>query len=329
MYRTTSNRLIEVAVWGAIVALAGCSAAPTGSGQEGAGNVASRLGELHFANDYPTADTAKRLQEELRFQAAVQVYLWSLPITNVMAIRKGHESIGVDGTTIGIFENFLTPKQVVPTGNQETVYAYGVLTLDNEPMVFEAPPGTLYAKLPCAELGTRAFANAVGFWEVEATFCERIASQVPIRVPRVHAVARRGARFVLLLENLHETPGTRLFLNRDMAAGTTPERARDLPHKPALINGIACAAGKDQEQMTSFYRPDISYVPEMDLVAQHVVARATPSRGAAVDQDDVETEALQEGGEAVGARVRPGEKEEDAARKACRADARGECARGA
>ena len=35
--------------------------------------------------------------------------------------------------------------------------------------------------------------------------------------------ARRGARFVLLLENLHEQPGVRLFINRDMAAGTTPE----------------------------------------------------------------------------------------------------------
>jgi hypothetical protein len=81
-------------------------------------------------------------------------------------------------------------------------------------------------KLPCDELATRAFANALRFWEVEATFCERLASKVPVRVPRVHAVARRGARFVLLLENLREMPGARLFVNRDMAAGTTPERAR-------------------------------------------------------------------------------------------------------
>ena len=87
-------------------------------------------------------------------------------------------------------------------------------------------PKTLYAKLPCAALVTRAFANAVGFWEVEATFCERIASRVPIRVPRVYAVSQRGARFVLLLENMQELPGARLFINRDMAAGTTPDRAR-------------------------------------------------------------------------------------------------------
>jgi hypothetical protein len=87
-------------------------------------------------------------------------------------------------------------------------------------------PRTAYAKLPCPELGTRAFANAIGFWEVETAFCERVASRVPIRVPRVYAAARRGARFVLLLENLYEIPGARLFINRDMAEGTSVERAR-------------------------------------------------------------------------------------------------------
>lgn len=90
----------------------------------------------------------------------------------------------------------------------------------------EPLPRTAYVKLPCPELATRAFANAVGFWEVEATFCERVSARVPIRVPRIYAVARRGARFVLLMENLAEIPGARSFVNRDMAAGTTPERAR-------------------------------------------------------------------------------------------------------
>jgi hypothetical protein len=87
-------------------------------------------------------------------------------------------------------------------------------------------PQTIYAKLPCKELATRAFANAVGFWDTEVAFCETVASRVPIRVPRVYAVEKRGARFVLLLENLREIAGIRLFTNRDMAEGTTPERAR-------------------------------------------------------------------------------------------------------
>jgi acetyl-CoA acetyltransferase len=53
---------------------------------------------------------------------------------------------------------------------------------------------------------------------------------------------------------------------------TTPERARDLAQPGALIRGIAQAAGPDQEVMTSFYRPTIAAIPEMDLVAEQVYA---------------------------------------------------------
>ena len=89
-----------------------------------------------------------------------------------------------------------------------------------------ALPRSFYAKLPPPELATRAFANTLGFWEVEVTFCQRLAARMPIETPRVYAAARRGSRFVLLLENLHDRPGAQLFINRDMAAGTTPERSR-------------------------------------------------------------------------------------------------------
>jgi aminoglycoside phosphotransferase (APT) family kinase protein len=85
---------------------------------------------------------------------------------------------------------------------------------------------TLYAKLPARELGPRVFANTVGYWSLECAFCTRVAPHVSVRVPRVHAVAERGSRFVLLLENVAELPGARMFVNADMAAGTTPEQAR-------------------------------------------------------------------------------------------------------
>ncbi len=88
-----------------------------------------------------------------------------------------------------------------------------------------ALPRTVYVKLPCEELATRSFANTLGFWPLETYFCQHVAGHIPIRVPKVYVAAKRGARFVLILENLHEIPGARLFINRDMAAGTTPERA--------------------------------------------------------------------------------------------------------
>ena len=51
---------------------------------------------------------------------------------------------------------------------------------------------------------------------------------------------------------------------------TTAERAKDLKQPPAIIRGVAQGAGRDQEVMTSFYRPSISNLPEMDLVADQV-----------------------------------------------------------
>jgi acetyl-CoA acetyltransferase len=55
---------------------------------------------------------------------------------------------------------------------------------------------------------------------------------------------------------------------------TTPERARDLKQKSALIRGVAEAAARGQENMTSFYRPSISYLPEKDLVAKQIYAQS-------------------------------------------------------
>jgi len=51
---------------------------------------------------------------------------------------------------------------------------------------------------------------------------------------------------------------------------TTPERARDLKQKGARIRGVAEAAARGQENMTSFYRPKISELPEKDLVAKQI-----------------------------------------------------------
>ena len=48
----------------------------------------------------------------------------------------------------------------------------------------------------------------------------------------------------------------------------SPEMARDLPNPPAMIRGVAQAAGAHQESMTSFYRPTLTDLPEVDLVAR-------------------------------------------------------------
>jgi len=49
---------------------------------------------------------------------------------------------------------------------------------------------------------------------------------------------------------------------------TTPERARDLRQRPALIVAAAQGAADDGELMTSYYRPEIVGLPEMAVVGR-------------------------------------------------------------
>ncbi|MDX1510709.1 MAG: lipid-transfer protein, partial [Nitriliruptorales bacterium] len=55
---------------------------------------------------------------------------------------------------------------------------------------------------------------------------------------------------------------------------TTPERARDLPHAPAIITAAAEGFGAGQEQMTSFYRPEITRLLETRVVADQIWEQA-------------------------------------------------------
>ncbi|MBJ18619.1 MAG: lipid-transfer protein [bacterium] len=67
---------------------------------------------------------------------------------------------------------------------------------------------------------------------------------------------------------------------------TTPERARDLKQKPAMIRAAAQAMASDQKMMTSYYREDISGIPEMGLVARQLFETAE------LGPDDLQTAIL-------------------------------------
>jgi acetyl-CoA acetyltransferase len=55
---------------------------------------------------------------------------------------------------------------------------------------------------------------------------------------------------------------------------TSAERAKDLKQKPAVIRGVTQASTRGQEQMTSFYRDELTSLPEMELAAKLVYKQA-------------------------------------------------------
>jgi hypothetical protein len=96
-----------------------------------------------FRSGYPTREATVRLYDKLDYQRAVQAYLWATPLVNSTGFMKALVRAGVSPgePSLPVFDQRLTPKQVIMTANAEVIYASVFDLSESGPVVVEVPAG--------------------------------------------------------------------------------------------------------------------------------------------------------------------------------------------
>jgi len=110
-----------------------------------ADKVETSIGTLEYFDGVPTDKSIETVYDYLDRSRAVNVFLNSIPMMSMHALREGQAAAGcATSNQICIWDNLMDSTTMLLTGNTSTMYAVGFLDLAKDgPTVIDLPPGML------------------------------------------------------------------------------------------------------------------------------------------------------------------------------------------
>jgi hypothetical protein len=138
-------------------------------------------GEVTIKPGYPVPEDMQRLKADLKFNRAVELFLWSLPVNQSYAGRDAMlEASGGSMLDVTYIGGFADSAVKLSTLNNETVYAIVHMELNDGPVVYEQPAMDEKGYL---------FGSIVDVWQVAAS---------DVGVPEVTPDQGKGGKYLIL-----------------------------------------------------------------------------------------------------------------------------------
>ncbi|KAA5542663.1 DUF1254 domain-containing protein [Roseiconus nitratireducens] len=100
------------------------------------------IGTIELVDNYFDDDASQRLFDEMDYQRACQLYLWSTPLVSITAWRNAQgEAFGVTKDTDFVVLRSLKEKRGIVTGNLTTPYIFNFSNLQDGPIQIDYPAG--------------------------------------------------------------------------------------------------------------------------------------------------------------------------------------------
>ncbi|WP_210417821.1 DUF1254 domain-containing protein [Bythopirellula goksoeyrii] len=109
---------------------------------QGDETISTPIGEIELEDSYFADDVSQRLFDEMDYQRACQLYLWSTPLVSITAWRDAQgDAFGVTKDTDFVVLRSLKEKRGIVTGNLTTPYIFNFSNLQDGPIQIDYPAG--------------------------------------------------------------------------------------------------------------------------------------------------------------------------------------------